>query len=79
MLQDLLLCNSNYKFICGTAHRLVIWRSGDQSAIKGCVRGDQSSFSSVSRFSSKQFSCNCTSRTALSFGTADVLSAAIGQ
>jgi hypothetical protein len=79
MLQDLLLSNSSLKLICGTAHRLTIWQSGDQSVMKGCVRGNQISFSRVSRFSSKEFSCNCTTGTALSFGTADVLLAAIGQ
>ena len=42
------------------------WRSGDQSVIKGCFRGDQSSFSSVCRFSSKKFFWNYTSRTELS-------------
>jgi len=51
----------------------------NQSVMKGCVRGNQSTFSAVSPFSPKEFSCNCTSRTALSFVTADVRLAAIGQ
>ena len=37
MVQNLLLCNSSFKFTCGNAHRLVMWRSGDQSVINGCV------------------------------------------
>jgi len=79
MLQDLLLCNSSFKSICGTAHRLAIWRSGDQSVTKSCVRGDKSTFSSVFRFSSQAIPSNCTPRTALSFGTEDVGLAAIGR
>ena len=27
MLQDLLLCNSSFNFICGASHRFAIWRS----------------------------------------------------
>jgi len=78
MLQDLLFCNSSFKFIRGTAHRLAIWQSGDQSVIKSCVRGDKSSFLRVFRFSFQKISWNCTPyRTVI--GTADVGLAAIGQ
>jgi len=58
---------------------LAIWRSGDQSVMKSCVRGNKSSFSSVFRFSSQAIPSNCTPRNGLSFGTADVGLAAIGR
>ena len=60
MVEGVLLWISNFKFIRGTAHRLAIWRSGDQSVIKSCVRGDDNSFSSVLHFSSQAISCNCS-------------------
>jgi len=79
MLQDLLICDWIFKYICGTAYRFEIWRSGVQSVIKGCVRGYQSPLSGVSRFPSKDFYWNCTSRTALTLGKADVRLAPISQ
>jgi len=59
---------------------LTIWQSDYLSVIKGCARGEQRSLSGVSRFPSREFFCNCTSRTtALSFGTADLRLTAIGR
>jgi len=55
------------------------WQYGDQSVIESCVRGNKSTFSSVFRFSSQAIPSNCTPRTALSFGAADVGLAAIGR
>jgi len=78
MLQDLLLCNSSFKFICGTAHRLAIWRSGDQSVTKTVFVEIKVLSQMYLGFHLKKFP-ETAHRTALSFGTADVGLAAISH